>query len=160
MDDTDAAALDRDAEIVRHSEAMQEFMARAVLYQAAVAHAVGLNSTDLQTVGVLMARGPLTAGQLAAEIGLTSGGAITAAIDRLARAGYVRRDRDSIDRRRVLISATPETLMPKIGPLYARISVAWSHYLDTLSTAQISFSTELLTRAAEVNERATRELRP
>ncbi len=47
----------------------------------------------------------LSAGQLAAEAGLTSG-AITAAIDRMERAGYVRRVADPEDRRRVLVEPT------------------------------------------------------
>ena len=47
----------------------------------------------------------MTAGQLAAEARLTSG-SITAAIDRMERAGYVRRVADPEDRRRVLVEPT------------------------------------------------------
>ena len=47
----------------------------------------------------------MSAGQLAAEARLTSG-AITAVIDRLERAGYVRRVADPDDRRRVLVEPT------------------------------------------------------
>jgi DNA-binding MarR family transcriptional regulator len=62
----------------------------------------GLHPTDLQAmIAVLRAeRGgePLTPGRLAESIGLSSG-ATTAVIDRLARAGHLRRTRESADRR-------------------------------------------------------------
>ncbi|GAT73635.1 MarR family winged helix-turn-helix transcriptional regulator [Microbacterium hydrocarbonoxydans] len=145
--------------IARHGRAMQEFMARAVLFQDAVARAVGLNSTDLQTIGILMSGGPLTPGQLAAEVGLTSGGAITAVIDRLERAGHVTRSRDPEDRRRVVVTAEPTSLMPRIAPVYRRISERWGEYLETLTDEQLSFATEFLERAAALNVEQTRELR-
>jgi DNA-binding MarR family transcriptional regulator len=53
--------------------------------------------------------GPATAGQLAAETGLTTG-AITAVLDRLERAGLARRAPDPGDRRRVLVEPTKKAL--------------------------------------------------
>ncbi|MEV4641889.1 MarR family transcriptional regulator [Actinoplanes sp. NPDC049548] len=62
----------------------------------------GLHPTDLQAlIAVMHAEGrgdPLTPGRLGEEIGLSSG-ATTAAIDRLERAGHLRRSRESADRR-------------------------------------------------------------
>jgi DNA-binding MarR family transcriptional regulator len=75
-------------------------------FDQAVADAVGLNRTDLRCVDVLVLEGPVTAGRLADETGLTTG-AMTTALDRLERAGLVRRTRDTVDRRRVLVRATP-----------------------------------------------------
>jgi DNA-binding MarR family transcriptional regulator len=49
----------------------------------------------------------MTAGHLANVIGLTSG-ATTTAIDRLERAGYVRRQPDPTDRRRVVVEPSRE----------------------------------------------------
>lgn len=74
--------------------------------QAAAAH-IGVNQTDLICLNALFRDGPMSAGQLAAAIGLTSG-ATTTAIDRLERAGYVRRLGDPADRRRVLVEASEE----------------------------------------------------
>jgi DNA-binding MarR family transcriptional regulator len=48
----------------------------------------------------------MTAGQLATEARLTTG-AITAVADRLERLGLLKRTRDTVDRRRVLLEATP-----------------------------------------------------
>jgi DNA-binding MarR family transcriptional regulator len=76
-------------------------------FDSAVADALGLNRTDMRCVDALERTGPMTAGQLAETTGLTSG-AMTTALDRLERAGFVRRIRDDQDRRRVLVQITDE----------------------------------------------------
>lgn len=149
----------RDASIERMGEVMREFMARAVLFQDAVARQGGINSTDLQAVGLLMSEGPATPGELAERTGLTAGGSITAVIDRLERAGYVTRERDVKDRRRVIVTARIDTVLDKVGPIYSRVGQRWSDYLATLSDEQIVFATELFARAAEVNREEIELLR-
>jgi DNA-binding MarR family transcriptional regulator len=67
----------------------------------------GVNRTAMRCMDVLERVGRLTAGEIARETGLTSG-AVTAMLDRLERAGYVRRFRDTADRRRVLVELTDE----------------------------------------------------
>jgi DNA-binding MarR family transcriptional regulator len=141
----------RAAAIARQGEVMREFMARAVLFQEAVARSGGLNGSDLQAVGLLLSEGPATPGELAARTGLTAGGAVTAMIDRLERAGFVTRTRDESDRRRVIVTAVPETLMNRVGPVYARVSQRWNEYLETLTDEQIEFANEFLDRAARLN---------
>lgn len=142
----------RAAAIARQGEVMREFMARAVLFQEAVARSGGLNGSDLQAVGLLLSEGPATPGELAARTGLTAGGAVTAMIDRLERAGFVTRTRDESDRRRVIVSAVPEAVMDRVGHIYERVSVRWTEYLDTLTDEQIEFANELLDRAARLNK--------
>lgn len=154
-----AESARRATAIARQGEAMQEFMARAVLFQDAVARSVGLNSTDLQAVGLLMSSGPATPGELAARTGLTAGGAVTAMIDRLERAGYVSRARDEADRRRVIVTANPAPLLAGVGPVYARVAQRWNEYLETLSDEQIEFAGDLLAEAAELNREQIEELR-
>jgi DNA-binding MarR family transcriptional regulator len=75
-------------------------------FDQAVADAAGINRTDMRCIDVLQRGGPMTAGQLADETGLSTG-AMTTALDRLERAGYARRVRDPADRRRVRIELTP-----------------------------------------------------
>lgn len=137
--------------IDRMADVMRDFMARAVLFQDAVARFGGINSTDMQAVSLLISEGPATPGELADRTGLTAGGAITAVIDRLERAGYVTRERDATDRRKVIVTANFETVMAKVGPIYGRVGARWAEYLDTLSDEQIDFANELFERAAEVN---------
>jgi DNA-binding MarR family transcriptional regulator len=143
----------------RNTAAMREFMARAVLFQDAVARSGDLNASDLQVVGLLMSEGPTTPGELAERTGLSAGGSITALVDRLEHAGYVTRRRDAVDRRRVLVAAVPERVFETVGPIYRRIAERWSAYLKTLTPDQIEFATELLTRAAEINRDEVEQLR-
>ncbi|RKN18713.1 MarR family transcriptional regulator [Micromonospora musae] len=66
----------------------------------------GLNATDLQALIAVMdaelAGDPITAGRLGTQLGLSSG-SVTALVDRLERAGHLRRDRATADRRKVLL---------------------------------------------------------
>ena len=149
----------REAAIQRMAEVMREFMARAVLFQDAVARHGGINSTDMQAVSLLMSEGPATPGELAQRTGLTAGGAITSVVDRLERAGYVTRERDAADRRKVIVTANVETVLQKVGPIYGRVGQRWAAYLETLSDKQIDFANELFTRAAEVNRLEIEHLR-
>jgi DNA-binding MarR family transcriptional regulator len=101
-----------------------------VLFSQAVAERVGINSSDLECLDIIVLRGTVTAGELAAATGLTTG-AITGLIDRLEKAGFARRERDTEDRRRVLVRALPE-VERRIAPLYASLQRAmmalWSRY--------------------------------
>ncbi len=149
----------RDDAIERMAEVMREFMARAVLFQDAVARVGGINSTDMQAVSLLMSEGPATPGELAERTGLTAGGAITAVVDRLERAGYVTRERDVDDRRRVIVTAQVDTVLNKVGSIYGRVAQRWADYLATLTDEQIEFANELFARAAEINRAEIEALR-
>lgn len=80
-----------------------------VYFFQAVAERSGMNLTDLQCVALLTSTGPITAGQLAETMRLTTG-AVTGVVNRLERAGYVRREKDPADGRRVVIQPVPEEL--------------------------------------------------
>ncbi|WP_308114854.1 MarR family winged helix-turn-helix transcriptional regulator [Streptomyces sp. ISL-12] len=59
----------------------------------------GLHPTDVQALAAILdAEEPMTPGRLREHLGLTSG-AVTACVDRLERAGHIRRVRESADRR-------------------------------------------------------------
>lgn len=74
-------------------------------FHDAVAEYFGVNRTDIRCLDILDLRGTRTAGELAAEMGMSTG-AVTAMLDRLEKTGYVRRVRDPADRRRVLVEAS------------------------------------------------------
>jgi DNA-binding MarR family transcriptional regulator len=68
---------------------------------------LGLGGTDSRFLTLLDVYGPLTPGRLAQLTGLTTG-SVTGVIDRLERAGFVSRERDDADRRKVRVIPDPD----------------------------------------------------
>lgn len=132
---------------------------RSVLLHAAVADKLGLNPSDHKCADVLREQpGPITAGRLAELTGLSTG-AITGVLDRLERAGFVARDQDPNDRRRVVIRCTPERapdLRSLFMPLRDGTIASCSRYTDVELRLILDFmqSTELVVQ--EHMERLTR----
>ena len=71
-----------------------------------VAKKFKLSRTDMRCLDILGRCGPITAGQLSDESGLSTG-AVTFLLDRLEEAGMVKRRRDTDDRRRVWVELVP-----------------------------------------------------
>ena len=68
-----------------------------------------LTESQLGVLEALLHAGPLTQGQLSARL-LKSGSNLTTVVDNLERAGMVRRERDSTDRRVQHVHLTPTGL--------------------------------------------------
>jgi MarR family transcriptional regulator, organic hydroperoxide resistance regulator len=79
----------------------------SLLFQNAIAEKMGLNVTDGECIDFLMEMGSSTAGDLAKVTRLTTG-AITNVIDRLEKVGFVKREKDPKDRRKVIVVLIPE----------------------------------------------------
>ena len=88
---------------------MRKFISSANFFNAQAAEKVGLGPTDLQMVHILHLYGPSTPTQLAEGTGLSSGG-VTVALDRLEKAGYIRRQPNPNDRRSLLVALVPSAL--------------------------------------------------
>ena len=112
--------------------AMRRFSDEVVLYEAAVAERLGMHATDLQYLGFVEAYGPTTAGHLAELGGLTTG-AVTGVIDRLEKKGYVRRESDPADRRKVVIrvvAGAGERVEALFQPMLPSTEQLWERYSD------------------------------
>jgi DNA-binding MarR family transcriptional regulator len=84
----------------------REFATAIVVFHEAVGRLLGLSAVERKCVDVLRRLGPVTAGTIAEHTGLTTG-AVTGLMDRLEKAGYVRRERDRHDRRKVVVQLLP-----------------------------------------------------
>ncbi|MFI6257269.1 MarR family winged helix-turn-helix transcriptional regulator [Micromonospora zamorensis] len=88
------------------TDSLRRYAADAQQVGHAFANLHGLNPTDLQALIAVMDAerlgDPITPGRLGEHLNLSSG-SVTALIDRLERAGHIRRDRDTVDRRKVLL---------------------------------------------------------
>ena len=116
-------------------EAMRRSSAQGVLYGQTVANVAGIANSDLECMDILYLEGRVTAGRLAEVTGLTTG-AITGVVDRLEKAGLVRRERDEADRRKVYIAIVPETAM-KIGQLYVPMQQAMEKVFSAYSEEEL-----------------------
>jgi DNA-binding MarR family transcriptional regulator len=96
----------------------RELATTSLFFHTLVAGKIGLNATDTRCLDILARSGSvaMTAGSLTAATGLTTG-AITGILDRLERAGFLKRVKDAQDRRKVLIELVPGE-MAKLGQLY------------------------------------------
>jgi DNA-binding MarR family transcriptional regulator len=131
--------------------------AQGVLHGQAVAGRLGINHSDLETLDLLRWAGAVTAGRLAELTGLTTG-AVTRMIDRLERDGYVRREPDPADRRRVIVRLAPDATQ-RIGPLYAPLQRAMQGLYDHFSDAQLGVLLDFSRRSYEVLQAETARLR-
>src|SRR6201981_4190067 len=90
--------------------AMRKAYAQGTIFAAAVAERAGISSSDMDCMDFLNVEGRMTAGRLAELTGLTTG-AITGVVDRMEKAGLVRRERDAEDRRKVFIAPVKESMV-------------------------------------------------
>src|SRR5215470_15845486 len=90
----------------------------------AAADRVGINATDLNCLNILSFSGTLTAGELARATGLTTA-SITGVVDRLESAGFVRRERDPSDRRRVVVTIVIEKALTEVAAIFAPMVADW-----------------------------------
>ncbi len=107
----------------------------------------GVNRTAMRCMDVLERAGQLTAGEIARQTGLTSG-AVTALLDRLERAGWVRRLRDETDRRRIQVELTDKARQGA-AEVYGPLAEGLSEY-DKYTDAELRFITHYIERGSEL----------
>jgi DNA-binding MarR family transcriptional regulator len=136
---------------------VRRMSAQGVLLSGAVAEHAGISSSDLECLDFIVMAGEeaITAGQLAAATGLTSG-AVTGLVDRLEKAGFVRREYDRADRRKVRIvpvQATIQQLGSYYTPLAQRTESLWAEYSETQLRIILDFARRSVALAAEETAR-------
>jgi DNA-binding MarR family transcriptional regulator len=114
----------------------------------AAAEFLGIHRTDTRLLDVLQMTGRMSAGELA-KAGRLSPGAVTAALDRLERVGYVRRVRDENDRRRVLVEVT-DRLDALTWELYGPLAESGDAMLGDLSEEHLTVMRDVMREAARL----------
>lgn len=145
-------------ELVREVDReLRNLVSRSVLFHQAVADRLGMSVLDLNCLGALVQRGPMSAGQLAEENGVTTG-AITGVIDRLETAGFVRRDKDPKDRRRVIVTPLPN-LEAQIFPLFEGLATSLVELSGKFGDDELRTVVEFMRAATPVTQEQTAKLR-
>jgi DNA-binding MarR family transcriptional regulator len=140
----------------RYVPLARDLAARVALFHEAAASKLGLNATDVKALRLLSEQA-LTAGSLANQTGLT-GAAVTALVDRLEQTGYVMRERDAGDRRRVTIRAAPAKIR-ELDRLYAGLSLEMAALLAKYDASEFALIADYITNATEVLAKQTMKLR-
>ena len=136
---------------------MPWYISASVRFQIAVAHQLGMPVTDVHAIGALLELGPIGARQLADLMGMTTG-AVTRLVDRLERGGYVRREPDSADRRRVVLRVVPERIA-EIGRFYEPMGRRWQEQVAGCSDDELRFLLDFVRQGREYTQAETAALR-
>ncbi len=131
---------------------LRHFVTELLVSSFEATESVGLNSTDIGSLCLLLLHGPMPAGRLAGLTGLTTG-AVTGVVDRLEKASLVRRELDAADRRRVIVTADAERVERELFPHFSSLMRAASlEFYDRYSAAQLTTVSDFLSRLSSVDE--------
>jgi DNA-binding MarR family transcriptional regulator len=123
----------------------QMMSSETALFHNAAAAKNGLSITESKTISALMQEGPMTAGDLAKRLSLTTG-AVTGVIDRLEAAGFARRTADPNDRRKVVDNLNAKKLK-RLGKTYESMGETFQRVLGQYSTAELRFLVQYFEKA-------------
>ncbi|GLX70804.1 putative HTH-type transcriptional regulator YcgE [Paenibacillus glycanilyticus] len=123
---------------------------RTVLYQQSVATALGLYNNDFLSIDILHEKGPITAGELSKLTGLTTG-SVTALIDRLEKNGFVQRQHDPNDRRKVIIVPLYED-KEDVSQTYLQLHEEMVKLASSYTEEELELINQFLGRASSVLE--------
>lgn len=136
--------------------AMRRASAMGVLISNAVAAKVGLSPVDLECLDYVVEHGAVTAGQISARSGLTTG-AVTGLIDRLEKAGFVKRKPSESDRRKVIVVPESDSVR-KLEATYLPVVEAMEKTLSAYAPAELDLIARFLNDASSASEAAIRDI--
>ena len=138
--------------------ALRQTGALMQLMTQAAAERIGINATDLQCLNILSFNGHMTAGDLARATGLTTA-SITGVVDRLELAGYVTRERDPHDRRRVVVRLVLDRAMRDVASVFLPVMREWREMAARYSDDEIRLIVDYYGRVEQVLREHLRRLR-
>lgn len=130
-----------------------------VLFHSAIADRLGLNVTDWKCADIIRRYPSMNPGQLSEITGMTTP-ATTLALDRLEKAGLVRRERDTNDRRKVIVySVNDPERNQEIGALFTGLIEAMTEVMARYDDAQLATIGDFVERMITAVETAAVDLR-
>ena len=138
-----------DKQVVEIRRLSQKFAYNSIEMHSAIAKRAGFPGTDHKYLGFFLQKGKLTAGELAELTGLTTG-SVTALIDRFEKKGLVRREPDSVDRRKVFIVPEREKIMNLMKPFYQGFQDDTDKLIASFSVSEREVIRNYLTKALQL----------
>lgn len=128
-----AAEFGPDGAVHEATQLLREFLDVTAQFERALGTELSVNPTDLQAMEHLLMSGPLSPGELARRLRISTA-STTAAIDRLVAVGHVTREPDPGDRRRLLIVPQPasrERAMARLVPMIMGVNAQLDAFDDS-----------------------------
>jgi DNA-binding MarR family transcriptional regulator len=147
----------RSALLAGMGDEFRQLSTATILFHQAIADRLGMHVTDHKCAEILLRTGAIAAGELAQLTGLTTG-AITGVIDRLEKAGFVRRAKDPKDRRRVVVEPVAERMEREMAPLFEPIARAMNDLCAEFSIQELRMIRNFINRFQRVAWDETRKL--
>jgi DNA-binding MarR family transcriptional regulator len=149
--------MSREQTIQNIVDKLREMSTEAVMFHQALADELGLHITDHKCMDIIHRFGAMPAGRLGEMTGLTTG-AITGMIDRLEKAGYVRRTNDPKDRRKTIVEPIRNRKLERkiemtFTPFHERMHKVLSSYSENELTFLLDAMTELIKQTHEESKR-------
>ena len=140
-------------------EKRREMSTETIVFHQNVADVLGLHITDHKCLDLIRQYGAMPAGRLAQLTGLTTG-AVTGIIDRLEKAGFVRRTNDPKDRRRTIIEPVRNKKWErKIEAIFIPFHESMRKLLSSYSDSELAFLLDVLTKSIELTREESKKLR-
>jgi DNA-binding MarR family transcriptional regulator len=151
--------MDREEAIRTIIDRFREMSTETILFHQNVADELGLYITDHKCIDIIHRFGAMPAGRLGEMTGLTTG-AITGMIDRLEKAGYVRRANDPKDRRKTIVEPVRnKKLEKKIEMIFIPLHERMYKFLSSYSGGELSFLLDTMTKLIEQTREESKRLR-
>lgn len=130
----------------RLEESVQDNGNTNVLLVHAISQHIGISAVEFECWSLIASHGPFTAGELARRCRITTGG-MTGMIDRLERRGYVRRQADPNDRRRVIVAALKnDEAIEKARELYQPLQQSFNKLIESYTDDELQFILQFMQR--------------
>ena len=137
----------------------REMSTETIMFHQAVADELGLHITDHKCMDIIHRFGAMPAGRLGEMTGLTTG-AITGMMDRLEKAGYVRRANDPKDRRKTIVEPVRnKKLERKIEMIFTPLHERMHKFLSSYSDNELTFLFDAITKLIEQTREESKRLR-
>lgn len=138
--------------------AVRDYGVNLTMFRNAMSEWAGLNVTDMECLRLLFQKGIATPSELARHTGLTSG-ATTAMLDRLEKAGLIKRRPNPNDRRGTLI-APAESSAEKMASWFASARNAQDKLVSSYSESDLEIIADVFERFAKLWDQEREKVRP
>jgi DNA-binding MarR family transcriptional regulator len=139
------------------AEPYRRYLSAVVQFHIVAAAEVGLAGSDFQAANLLDVDGPMTSGELAHRLALSTS-AVTRLVDRLVAAGWVRRVPDLTDRRVSRIELTAQ-LPDRLAQAVEAVRAPIGQTVGAMTDAQRTGFLDYLEVAAQAYAAVARDLR-